>query len=213
MMRRTYRNLFWLSLSLTVACGGGDNSDGSGARGALAASEGDGSEAPGSGDGDGTSDEDPAAGDGDGDGGGDGDGDGDDTVSVDDLDCPQGSSTTQIDVAFNCDEITVVSCKDLSNVVLELADGTHQKTEGLHGQTGTFGGTGDQAGEEIVGVWVKSGSNASGDGPGYGERFDAPEGGCDPVGEPQDPEDPPADEDPPVANDPPEEDPDLPVAL
>lgn len=48
--------------------------------------------------------------------------------------------------------------------------------------TPTGGGT-------VVGVWVKAGENHSGDGPGYGERFDAPEGACTPLP----PAEPPAD--------------------
>lgn len=70
--------------------------------------------------------------------------------------------------------VYVTSSKDLSNVVLEFADGQHQKFEGLHGYTGTFQGTGVHAGKEVVGVWIKSGCNESGDGPGYGERIDNP---------------------------------------
>jgi hypothetical protein len=66
--------------------------------------------------------------------------------------------------------VYVTSTKDLSNVVLEFADGSEpQKFEGLSGYTGTFSGPGDNAGKEIVGVWIKSGCNKSNDGPGYGE--------------------------------------------
>jgi len=70
--------------------------------------------------------------------------------------------------------VYVTSTKDLSNVVLAFDDGVHQKFEGLSGYSGTFEGTGANAGKEIVTAWVKSGPNASGDGPGYGERFDNP---------------------------------------
>lgn len=69
--------------------------------------------------------------------------------------------------------VYVTSTKDLSNVVLEFADGSHQKFEGLGSiKTATFSGTGQYAGKDIVGVWIKSGQNGSGDGPGYGERID-----------------------------------------
>ncbi|MDQ3232682.1 MAG: hypothetical protein M3Q07_12760, partial [Pseudobdellovibrionaceae bacterium] len=68
---------------------------------------------------------------------------------------------------------TVGSDKDLSNVVLAFADGSHQKFEGLTGHDSQFAGTGEHAGKEIVTVWVKAGANFSGDGPGYGQRFDA----------------------------------------
>ncbi len=64
--------------------------------------------------------------------------------------------------------VTANSTKSLSNVVLKFADGTEQKFDSLTGYTGTFSGTGANAGKTIVGVWVKSGDNASGDGPGFG---------------------------------------------
>ena len=67
--------------------------------------------------------------------------------------------------------VYVTSTKDLSNVVLEFEDGAHQKFEPLKGYSGTFAGTGEHSGKTIVGVWIKSGSFLSGDGPGYGERI------------------------------------------
>ena len=91
------------------------------------------------------------------------------------LECERGGDVSEITVVFDCDEITVYTCKDLSNVVIELEDGSHHKTEGLNGNANTF----STGGAPIAGVWVKSGSNHSGDGPGYGERFDAPEQDCD----------------------------------
>lgn len=63
------------------------------------------------------------------------------------------------------DTIHVVSCKDLSNVVLLCEDGREYKFDDLDDQYGTF----SLEDCEIVGVWVKAGNNASGDGPGYGE--------------------------------------------
>jgi hypothetical protein len=92
------------------------------------------------------------------------------------LDCSPGSLTT-IHVEFTCDSITVYTCKDLSNVVIETEDGERQRVEGLNGQVNSFS---VPVGQTITGVWVKSGPNFSGDGPGYGERFDAPEQDCDP---------------------------------
>jgi hypothetical protein len=85
------------------------------------------------------------------------------------LDCPRGGPTGPVAVHFDCTEVHVVSCKDLSNVVLAYEDGEHQKFDGLKGHYGTFGG-GDRI---ITTVWVKAGNNGSGDGPGYGERFDS----------------------------------------
>jgi hypothetical protein len=79
--------------------------------------------------------------------------------------------------AYYYEQVYVTSSKDLSNVVLGFADGTHQKFEGLHGYSGTFQGTGEHAQKEVVCVWIKSGANASGEGPAYGERIDNPEDG------------------------------------
>jgi Flp pilus assembly protein TadG len=80
-----------------------------------------------------------------------------------------GAPRSEESVAQN--QVYVTSTKDLSNVVLEFADGTHQKFEPLSGYAATFQGTGANAGKEVVGVWIKSGSNKSSDGPGYGERI------------------------------------------
>ena len=85
------------------------------------------------------------------------------------LDCPQGGPTGPVAVHFDCTEVHVVSCKELSNVVLAFEDGEHYKYDGLKGHYGTFG-AGDR---NITTVWVKAGNNASGDGPGYGMRFDS----------------------------------------
>jgi hypothetical protein len=87
-----------------------------------------------------------------------------------------GGPVGMIHVVFACDSITVYSCKDLSNVVLEFENGERERFEGLEGQVGTFSGT---AGGRITGVWVKAGANFSGDGPGYGQRFDAPDEDCE----------------------------------
>jgi len=61
--------------------------------------------------------------------------------------------------------------KELSNVVLQFADYSVQKWDDLSGYTGTFYGTGANSGKTLIGVWVKSGCNKSGDGPGYGEFY------------------------------------------
>jgi len=79
-------------------------------------------------------------------------------------------AVTSPDASYS-QSVYVTSTKDLSNVVLEFADGMHQKFEGLSGYTGTFQGTGEHEGKEVIGVWIKSGCNSSGDGPGYGERL------------------------------------------
>ncbi|MCC6622559.1 MAG: putative metal-binding motif-containing protein, partial [Deltaproteobacteria bacterium] len=97
----------------------------------------------------------------------------------DDLECSQGGPVDDVAVKFGCTKVFVRACKDLSNVVLLFADGTTQRFEGLNGHDGVFAGTGDNAGKQVVTVWVKAGANFSGDGPGYGERFDRPAGACD----------------------------------
>lgn len=91
-----------------------------------------------------------------------------------------GQTIADVDATFECEIVTVTSDKDLSNVVLAFSDGTTQRFEGLSGTTATFAGTGDNAGKTIGTAWVKSGANGSGDGPGYGERFDTTtDGECD----------------------------------
>jgi hypothetical protein len=105
------------------------------------------------------------------------------------LECGQGGSTDAVRVVFRCDEITVETCKDLSNVVVEYEDGSRQRFDGQTGHVNVFAGDGDHGGASITRVWVKAGANHSGEGPGYGERFDAPTTSCVPseVDEPESP--------------------------
>jgi hypothetical protein len=91
------------------------------------------------------------------------------------LDCVKGA-VSAVHAVFACGEITIYTCKDLSNVVIELEDGQRVRFEDVSGQVNTFQAPG---GQRIVGVWIKAGNNASGDGPGYGERVDAPDDSCD----------------------------------
>ena len=80
----------------------------------------------------------------------------------------------EIDVTFDCDSVTPTSTKELSNVVIKFCDGSEDyKYDGLSGYSDTFG---EEFGKGIAGVWVKSGCNSSGDGPGYGEFFSNPYG-------------------------------------
>ena len=92
-----------------------------------------------------------------------------------------GDAEVTID-AYECTSIDVTSSKDLSNVVLEFTDGDRQRFEGLTSRTGTFAGSGDNAGDVITTAWIKSGANHSGDGPGYGERTDFDTSTCDDTG-------------------------------
>jgi len=84
---------------------------------------------------------------------------------------PASGPVPHIEVTFQYKEIYVESTKDISNVVLAFTDGTTQKHDELSGLTGTFAGTGEHAGKTVAHCWIKSGSNESGDGPGYGEYF------------------------------------------
>jgi hypothetical protein len=73
----------------------------------------------------------------------------------------------------NC--VDVNSCKDLSNVVLRDCNGVDYKFDGLNGHTGSFC---HPSGNPVTVVWVKSGCYTSGDGPGYGRRFNNPFNVC-----------------------------------
>jgi LPXTG-motif cell wall-anchored protein len=87
----------------------------------------------------------------------------------DDVNAPMpGAGATVAVEAADCDSFTVVSSKDLSNVVVVYADGEHHKADGLSGTEWTF--TGDV--QSVAGVYIKSGANHSGEGPGYGEWKD-----------------------------------------
>ena len=78
--------------------------------------------------------------------------------------------------------VTAQSTKDLSNVVLKFCDGEHQKFDGLSGYSQTFSGTGSNVGKTIEGIWIKSGCNNSGDGPGYGQYVPNPDANaCNPL--------------------------------
>ena len=70
---------------------------------------------------------------------------------------------------ISCDEVEITSTKDISNIVYEV-DGVETKIDSLSGHSYTLspGGT-------ITAVWVKAGNNKSGDGPGYGEKFELPD--------------------------------------
>jgi hypothetical protein len=84
-----------------------------------------------------------------------------------------------VSALFSCDNqsVTTYSTKDLSNVVLKFADGTEYKFDNLNcGKSKNFSGIGTNDGKEIVGVWIKSGCNSSGAGPGYGEWVANPNG-------------------------------------
>lgn len=74
-----------------------------------------------------------------------------------------------ITVDYDCDTggIAITSSKDISNVVVSV-DGVHQKHDDLTGHEYVVD---LDSLADLDGLWVKSGNNKSGDGPGYGEYF------------------------------------------
>lgn len=91
---------------------------------------------------------------------------------------PVSAAEAEVELAVDCESsvITVTSSKNISNVVYSV-DGEHSKVE--FGDDGPFSYSLPLDG--MTTVWVKSGNNDSGDGPGYGERFDIPTDACGPV--------------------------------
>lgn len=85
-----------------------------------------------------------------------------------------------ITVVFTDDGMgfTANSTKDLSNIIVELCDGSLHKHDGLTGHTFVHNET-----QAIAGVWVKSGNNGipGNDPPGAGQRFDNPFAPCTPT--------------------------------
>ena len=88
---------------------------------------------------------------------------------------PPNSAWGRIRVEFRGPLVRVESSRDISNVVLEYGDGTRQKFDDLKGRMVELRGTGSKAGKEVIRAWVKSGANFSGDGPGYGQKFERPD--------------------------------------
>ncbi|MFA9479154.1 fibro-slime domain-containing protein [Phycisphaerales bacterium AB-hyl4] len=86
-----------------------------------------------------------------------------------------GANDPSMSAEFHVTTVLARSDNDLSNVVLEFEDGSHQKHDNLTGNSRLLAGTGPHEGKIIVGCWIKSGSYLSGDGPGYGRRFTAGE--------------------------------------
>lgn len=92
------------------------------------------------------------------------------TVSIN-LEAPATNCKSRVGSDFSEDHKSVVasSTLDISNVVLKFSDQTTQKFDGLSGTSITLSGTGSNEGKCIIGMWIKSGCNLSGDGPGYGK--------------------------------------------
>jgi Flp pilus assembly protein TadG len=85
---------------------------------------------------------------------------------------PANSTQPQLNVTWQDTQVYVDSTKNLENVVLQFTNGNKQTFSGLTAKTGTFKGTGSNSGKQIAKAWVKSGSNLSGEGTNYGERFE-----------------------------------------
>ena len=84
---------------------------------------------------------------------------------------PTAPTLPQITVEYQHESVYVTSTKDLSNIVLQFSDGSVERFEDFNDEstTGTFQGSRNLP---IYKVWVKSGTNDSGEGHGYGEPFD-----------------------------------------
>lgn len=89
-------------------------------------------------------------------------------------DCSGCESENTVTFFGGCQKIEVVSCKDLSNVVLVYDDCSWEKFDGLTQKSGTFSGTGSNSDKLISHAYIKSGCHKSGEGPGFGRRFDGP---------------------------------------
>ena len=76
-----------------------------------------------------------------------------------------------IDVTYKRSSIAVVSTSTLSQVKLQFSNSATQTFTGLTAKTGTFAGTGSNAGKDITYAWVKSGTNASMSSGSLGEQF------------------------------------------
>lgn len=85
---------------------------------------------------------------------------------------PTSSTDSKIFVTWKDTEVYVESDKNLENVVLQFTNSAKQTFSGLSAKTGTFKGSGSNAGRQIAKAWIKSGSNLSGEGTNYGERFE-----------------------------------------
>lgn len=59
--------------------------------------------------------------------------------------------------------------------MLLYCDGARQKYDNLTGFVGTYSGFGENSGKLIQGIWIKSGCNNSGYGPGYGQYVANPD--------------------------------------
>jgi hypothetical protein len=85
---------------------------------------------------------------------------------------PRAAARAAIAVRFVGPVVQITSSQDVSNVVLEYDDYSRQRFENLKGRQVELRGTGPHMGKPVVRAWVKAGPNLSGEGSGYGQRFD-----------------------------------------
>ncbi|MGH9138728.1 MAG: MopE-related protein [Acidimicrobiales bacterium] len=92
---------------------------------------------------------------------------------------PAPASQAEIEVTYDCEAGAwlITSSKAISNVV--HSDGTTETRLEFPDDPEVFQHL--LVGDDVQTIWVKSGANLSGDGPGYGERFDVQRPPCGPV--------------------------------
>ena len=76
-----------------------------------------------------------------------------------------------IDTTYKRTSIAVISTSNLTQVKLQFSNSATQTFTGLSAQTGTFAGTGSNAGKEITYAWIKSGGNQALSSGNLGEQF------------------------------------------
>ena len=85
---------------------------------------------------------------------------------------PASGTIPHIDVTYKRISVAVTSTQPITKVRLQYSNGSSQTTTVNGGPlTGTYAGTGSNAGKDITNCWVVSGTNASMSSGNYGERF------------------------------------------
>jgi von Willebrand factor type A domain-containing protein len=77
-----------------------------------------------------------------------------------------------IDVTYKRTSVSVTSTLGISQVRLQFSTGTTQSVTVSGLLSGTYAGSGSNAGKDITNCWVKSGTNANLSSGNYGEQFD-----------------------------------------
>lgn len=85
---------------------------------------------------------------------------------------PVSGSMPHIDVTYRRTSVVVTSTSNLKKVTLKMSGNKTQTFSGLSGLTGTFQGTGSNAGREITSCYVESGTNINRSPGGLGELFE-----------------------------------------